>query len=383
MTKHFAVAALALAAFAACEPNRGVTEPRDAVRASLTGPQNDDQPNGDGGPRAVYTLTNQVAGNAVAVFARAGDGTLTAAGSFSTGGAGTGAGLGSQGAVTLSNDGRLLFAVNAGSNDVSVFRVDPQGLSLLSRTPSGGTLPTSVTVSRNVVYVLNTGGAGNISGFTVGSTGGLTPIAGSTASLSTAAAGPAEVSFSPDGRELVVTEKGTSLLDVYPVDKNGVAGERTSYTSAGGTPFGFAFGPRNLLFVSEAAAPGSASSYAVNKEGNLQVISGAVLTHHGAPCWAVVTADGRFGFTGNGSGSVSGFSIAPDGAIRLLGDGGAAVIGSGVNDIALSANSRYLYVLQTGGAQAIHAFRIQDDGSLKALGPVGGLPTGTRGLAAR
>ena len=383
MTKHFAVAALAFAAFAACEPNRGVTEPRDAVRASLTGPQNDDQPNGDGGPRAVYTLTNQVAGNAVAVFARAGDGTLTAAGSFSTGGAGTGAGLGSQGAVTLSNDGRLLFAVNAGSNDVSVFRVDPQGLSLLSRTPSGGTLPTSVTVSRNVVYVLNTGGAGNISGFTVGSTGGLTPIAGSTASLSTAAAGPAEVSFSPDGRELVVTEKGTSLLDVYPVDKNGVAGERTSYTSAGGTPFGFAFGPRNLLFVSEAAAPGSASSYAVNKEGNLQVISGAVLTHHGAPCWAVVTADGRFGFTGNGSGSVSGFSIAPDGAIRLLGDGGAAVIGSGVNDIALSANSRYLYVLQTGGAQAIHAFRIQDDGSLKALGPVGGLPTGTRGLAAR
>jgi len=382
MTKHFAVAALALAAFAACEPNRGVTEPRDAVRASLTGSQNDDQPKGDGGPRAVYTLTNQVAGNAVAVFARAGDGTLTAAGSFSTGGAGTGAGLGSQGAVTLSNDGRLLFAVNAGSNDVSVFRVDPQGLSLLSRTLSGGTLPTSVTVSRNVVYVLNTGGAGNISGFTVGSTGGLTPIAGSTKSLSTAAAGPAEVSFSPDGRELVVTEKGTSLLDVYPVDKNGVAGERTSYTSAGGTPFGFAFGPRNLLFVSEAAAPGSASSYAVNKEGNLQVISGAVLTHHGAPCWAVVTADGRFGFTGNGSGSVSGFSIAPDGAIRLLGDGGAAVIGSGVNDIALSANSRYLYVLQTGGAQAIHAFRIQDDGSLRAVGPVGGLPTGTRGLAA-
>jgi 6-phosphogluconolactonase (cycloisomerase 2 family) len=120
----------------------------------------------------------------------------------------------------------------------------------------------------------------------------------------------------------------------------------------------------------------------LNDEGNLRVISGAVLTHHGAPCWAVVTADGRFGFTGNGSGSVSGFSITPEGAIRLLGDGGAAVIGSGVNDIALSANSRYLYVLQTGGAQAIHAFRIQDDGSLTALGPVGGLPTGTRGLAA-
>src|SRR6266850_6942887 len=204
MIKQLAALALAAVAFAACEPNRSVTAP---IQSSLSAQLDDD---GDNGPRAVYTITNQVAGNAVAVFARAADGTLTPAGSFATGGTGTGAGLGSQGAVTLSDDGRLLFAVNAGSNDVSVFQVGPQELSLLSRTPSGGTLPISVTVSRNVVYVLNTGGAGNISGFTVGSTGGLTPIAGSTKSLSTAAAGPAEVSFSPDGRELVVTEKGTS-----------------------------------------------------------------------------------------------------------------------------------------------------------------------------
>ena len=376
MIKHLAALALAAVAFAACEPNRSVTAP---IQSSLSAQLDDD---GDNGPRAVYTLTNQVSGNAVAVFARSGDGTLTAAGTFATGGAGTGAGLGSQGAVTLSDDGRLLFAVNAGSNDVSVFQVDPQGLSLVSRTPSGGTLPISVTVSRNVVYVLNAGGTGNITGFTVGSTGALTQIGGSTRSLSGANVGPAEVSFSPDGRQLVVTEKSTSLLDVYPVDKNGVAGALASNTSAGGTPFGFAFGPRNLLFVSEAAAPGSASSYALSGSGDVRVISGAVLTHHGAPCWAVVTADRRFGYTGNGSGSVSGFSIAPNGSIRLLGDGATALIGSGVNDIALSANSRYLYVLQTGGARAIHAFRIQNDGSLRALGPVGGLPAGIQGLAA-
>ena len=376
MIKHLAALALAAVAFAACEPNRSVTAP---IQSSLSAQLDDD---GDSGPRAVYTLTNQVSGNAVAVFARSGDGTLTAAGTFATGGAGTGAGLGSQGAVTLSDDGRLLFAVNAGSNDVSVFQVDPQGLSLVSRTPSGGTLPISVTVSRNVVYVLNAGGTGNITGFTVGSTGALTQIGGSTRSLSGANVGPAEVSFSPDGRQLVVTEKSTSLLDVYPVDENGVAGALTSNTSAGGTPFGFAFGPRNLLFVSEAAAPGSASSYALSGSGDVRVISGAVLTHHGAPCWAVVTADRRFGYTGNGSGSVSGFSIAPNGSIRLLGDGATALIGSGVNDIALSANSRYLYVLQTGGARAIHAFRIQNDGSLRALGPVGGLPAGIQGLAA-
>src|SRR5438093_13243097 len=103
------------------------------------------------GWRAVYTLTNQVAGNAVAVFDRAADGTLSAAGMIATGGTGTGGSLGSQGAVALSDDGRRLFAVNARSNDVSVFDVGPTGLSLAARTPtpSGGTLPISLTVRGN------------------------------------------------------------------------------------------------------------------------------------------------------------------------------------------------------------------------------------------
>src|SRR6184192_2456604 len=333
------------------------------------------------GWRAVYTLTNQVAGNAVAVFNRAADGTLSAAGTIATGGTGTGGSLGSQGAVALSHDGRRLFAVNAGSNDVSVFDVGPTGLSLASQTASGGTLPISLTAHGSLLYVLNAGGAGNISGFSVGAIGGLTPIAGSTQPLSGTNVGPAQVSFSPDGSRLVVTEKNTNLLDVYAVDANGVASGPTTTASAGGTPFGFAFGLRNDLFVSEAA--GSASSYVLDASGTPALVSGAVSTHQGAPCWAVVTADGRFGFTGNGAGSVSAFAIAPDGAISLVdANGGTALIGSGVNDIALSHNSRYLYVLQTGGAQAIHAFRVAADGHLTALGPVAGLPAGTRGLAA-
>jgi 6-phosphogluconolactonase (cycloisomerase 2 family) len=379
MAKQLAILALAAVVFAACEPNSGVTEPQASIQSSWAG----NNGAGDRGPRAVYTLTNQIAGNAVAVFARAADGTLTPAGTFATGGTGTSAGLGSQGAVTLSNDGRLVFAVNAGSNDVSVFRVGPQGLSFLSRTPSGGTLPISVTASRNLVYVLNAGGAGNITGFTIDAAGALTPIPGSTKALSSATAGPAQVSFSPDGRHLVVAEKATNRLVVYPVDENGVAGEPTSFTSAGGTPFGFAFGLHNVVFVSEAAAPGSASSYTLTKSGSLRLVSGAVLTHQGAPCWAVLTKNGRFGFTGNGAGSISGFSVAPDGSIRLLdGDAATTIIGVGVNDIALSGNSRYLYALGTGSPQAIYAFRIQNDGSLEALGSVGGVPAGTRGLAA-
>ncbi|OLB17331.1 MAG: hypothetical protein AUH12_04720 [Gemmatimonadetes bacterium 13_2_20CM_69_8] len=356
MNSRIAVLALAAAALAACEQNRSLTSPA----AALLQAQRDAQVTGDlAGPGAVYTLTNQVAGNAVAVFTRGADGRLTSAGTVATGGTGTGAGLGSQGAVVLSDDGSRLFAVNAGSN----------------------ALPISLTVHGNELYVLNAGGSGNISGFTVDNSGGLTPIAGSTQPLSGSNVGPAQVSFSPDGRHLVVTEKTTNLLDVYSLDANGSASGPTTTPSAGGTPFGFAFGHRSDLFVSEAA--GSASSYVLDASGNVTLVSGAVSTQRGAPCWAVVTADGRFGFTGNGSGSVSAFAITPNGAISLVdANGGTAVLPAGVNDIALSHNSRYLYVLQTGGAQAIHAFHIEADGHLTALGPIAGLPAGTRGLAA-
>ncbi len=178
MTKHLAFIALAAAALAACEQNRGVTTPAAAFESSLEARPDHDEGGGSGGPRAVYTLTNQVAGNAVAVFNRAADGTLSAAGTVATGGTGTGAGLGSQGAVALSDDGRWLFAVNAGSNDVSVLRVRRSGLSLASRTPSSGTLPISLTVRENVLYVLNAGGAGNITGFTVGESCPSAPMAG-------------------------------------------------------------------------------------------------------------------------------------------------------------------------------------------------------------
>jgi len=332
-------------------------------------------------PGAVFALTNQVAGNSVATFARAADGSLTWAGSVATGGTGAGSGLGSQGALALSDDGRWLFAVNAGSNDISAFRVGANGLTLTSRVASGGVRPISLTVHGDFVYVLTAGGNGNISGFTIGGDGALTAITGSTRSLSGSAVGPAQVAFSPDGRRLIVTEKSTNRLDVYAVGDDGVASAATASSSAGGTPFGFSFGHRGELFVSEAT--GSASSYVIGNAGQLSTASGAVLTHQGAPCWAVVTKNGKFGYTANAQGgSISGFAIAPDGSIALIdADGRTAVVGPGNIDLALSDNSRYLYELN--GNRSISGFRIEADGHLNAVNNVAGLPASTVGLAAR
>src|SRR5258708_11712055 len=118
---------------------------------------------------AIYVNTNQVA-NEVWSYTRASDGTLTVAGSFPTQGAGSGSGdLGSQNAIILSPTGKLLFVVNAGSNEITSFTVKSGGqLTFVSKVPSGGTFPNSLTLHGSFLYALNDGGTtARISGFKV------------------------------------------------------------------------------------------------------------------------------------------------------------------------------------------------------------------------
>jgi 6-phosphogluconolactonase len=342
---------------------------------------------GGRGDGAVYTLTNSTAGNAVAVFERDRDGTLTARGTVPTGGNGTGAGLGSQGALVLDDD--RLLAVNAGSNSISLLHVDRRGkVRLADVDPSGGARPISVTVHGKLVYVLNAGDAStpaNIRGF-LALFGKLVPLPGSTRPLSTAAPDPAQVEFSPNGRHLVVTEKATNKIVTYNV-RRGYASGPNVQPSAGMTPFGFAFDRRGLLIVSEAfgGAPDASamSSYSLSGAGTVSPISASVKTTETAACWVVVTRNGRYTYTTNtGSNSISGYSVAGDGSLTLLdADGKTASTGAAPIDMALTPSSRILYTL-AGGVPEINGFVVNDDGSLDPIGTVGGLPAGTVGLAA-
>jgi 6-phosphogluconolactonase (cycloisomerase 2 family) len=339
-------------------------------------------------------MTNAVEGNAVLVFDRDRNGKLTAAGEFPTEGRGTGTGLGNQGAVILDPSNRWLFVANPGSDDISVFAVDRDGLTLVERAPSNGESPISLTYSRNLLYVLNAGGSvggsDSIAGFAVEADGRLTPIPGSTRPLSGQATGPAQVQFNSDGDLLVVTEKGTDLIDTYTVDAAGIPSGPIVHPSVGDTPFGFAFGKRDQLFVSEAAGgalgQSSVSSYVLDRDGTLDVVSPAVATTETAACWVVVSNDGRFAYTTNaGSGSVSAFRIGFDGALTLLDrDGRTGLTGKGSApiDMAVSNDGRNLYTLNSGTG-AISAFRVKRDGSLGGLPTLKGLPVSANGLAAR
>ena len=343
---------------------------------------------GGGIAGAVFSETNSPAGNAVLVFGRAADGSLSAPTSVATGGTGSGAGLGSQGAVTLSADANWLLVVNAGSNEVSSFAVGDGGaLTFAGKASSGGTMPISVAIHDDLVYVLNAGGSGNIAGLRLQANGALVPIAGSSRGLSTSTAGPAQVGFDPSGAWLVVTEKNTNKIDTWQVTAAGLAVGRVINAASGVTPFGFTFTSQGVLAVTEAfggAADASAvSTYTINSNGTLSVISASTPTTETSACWIVATNNGKFVFSTNASSaSVSGFS-ARQGELELLVPGGkSGVTGAGASDLAITENSQYLYTLN-GGAHTISMFGVsQSRGDLSALGAIS-VPVGAAGIAAK
>jgi 6-phosphogluconolactonase len=348
---------------------------------------------GGGNRGLVFVSTNamdEVRGNEVVMYRRGADGQLILTGRFPTGGQGLGSSLSSQGAVVLSNNGRWLFVVNAGSNELSVFAVHAAGLVLTDKVASGGQRPTSVTVRKNLVFVLNAGDPGNITGFKLNREGKLAPLPDGTRPLSNggvgAAPAPAQVSFTPDGDALVVTERATNLIDTYKVHKQGRITGPYVQNAAGVTPFGFAFAQKETLVVSEAFAgeanASAVSSYAVDDE-ELHLVSASVPTGETAACWIAIAGDGRFAYSTNaGSASISAYAVGEDGALTLLnGRAGLTGEGTGPTDVMVSRDGAWLYALSPR-SHTIVGFAVQADGSLAPLGSFGGLTGTPVGLAA-
>lgn len=346
---------------------------------------------------AVYAMTNDVQDNRVVAFDRAADGTLSFQGSYSTGGHGVGDttepvdALGSENPLLLSYDSRWLFAVNAGSDEISVFAVRPDRLVLVDKVPSGGHFPASLTMYWNRLYVLNAGGEGNITGFTVGAGGHLAPLASSTRALAAGGTNPpsfldspAQVSFTPMGDELVVTIKKGNRILVFPVGADGrPSAAPVTATANGDLPFGFAFDGGGHLLVAE---PGSqaVSSYQLRADGTLAAISRSVGNGQPATCWLVT--DGRFVYTtNNGADTISGYQAAADGTLSLLDPSGVtAVTGEHPVDLALSPDGHFLYNLNAGSGSVTY-YEVDTDGRLLALGEIGGLPAdaGAVGMVVR
>lgn len=347
---------------------------------------------------AVFAMTNATAGNEIVVYSRASDGTLTRLNrSVRTRGLGIGVDTDTQGPLRLSSDNRFLYAVNPGSDNITVFEVDGTRLKFLQIVEAEDQ-PLSLTIFEDLLYVLNGSVAGNgIRGFRIAPDGTLMPLPDSFRALSSPIAVPGEVRFSPDGQVILVPQKTTNILltpenaiDAFTIGTDGYASAMPIRNASFGLrPFSLAFRDDGKVVVVEAfnAAPNlsAASSYQLNPDGTMMVVSGSVPNGQTDTCWVVITNDGRFAFVANfGSGTISSYSVALDGTLALL-QGSAAFLGemSQPVDLSLSADGEFLYQLLRGTG-AVAAFRIEGNGSLTSLGVIaGGLPVadGISGLA--
>jgi 6-phosphogluconolactonase (cycloisomerase 2 family) len=332
---------------------------------------------GPGGSDAVFVMTDNKAANTVAAYHRAPSGALKLAGTYDThglGGALSGSVVdhtASEGALTYDQASGLLFAVNPGSDSVSVFKVRGDQLRLSQVVWSGGEFPVSVTVHGNHAYVLNALGGGTLSGYRI-SGGRVSPIAGSSRSLglgttaATAFTGtPGQVTFSPDGRSLFVTTKGaTNAVDVFAVNAGGtLSAAPTVNTLAGDVPFAVAFDPNGDVVMAE-AGPNAVATFTLGSGGVLAQLAVAD-TGQTATCWIV--RDGRYFYASNaGSGSVSGYSVGSSGGLTAHGNTGTD---AGTVDAAAAGNGRFLYV-QTGGSGIVDEFAVGHGGSLTPIGSV-------------
>ncbi len=367
---------------------------------------------------AVFTMTNARGGNHVLAFARRHDGRLVRAGSFATGGKGSGSfedtasslvlgtAQGEAAPNNLIEEGRLLFATNARSNTISVFRVKRHGLKLVEVQASGGEKPVSVTVNRGVLYVLHSGeptddlfdsegqvipncttGTPSITGFTVTEHGELTPIAGSTRRLSDIGhSGCAQVSFNPSGNVLVVTERlakdegepgaigDEGVINTYTRNADGTLSERSVFEATGEGPFGFTFSKSGGLFTTEqfdgplGPGQGAAAAYRVGDDGSLTATSGSVRNGGTDTCWFVVTDDGRYGYATSffGHGQISVYRVTAAGGLELQAGDATRNVHVGASDLSLSRKSEYLYQLNSLDG-TIGAFKVGRDGSLRFI----------------
>ncbi|WP_427127800.1 lactonase family protein (plasmid) [Priestia megaterium] len=336
----------------------------------------------------VYIMTNNEVMNQIIAFHRDMNGMLTFVGSYPTYGRGTGTKevstatandgvdpLASQGALTLSRNGRFLLAVNAGSHSISSFTITDSGTPVLVDVkPSGGAQPNSVDVFGNLIYVSNVGNtannfSSNITGFYIDDNGRLTPIPGSTHSLSTFNAQPAQVLFTPDGSKILVSELTSNHLSVFHVNRNGTVTRPIVNDSYGQGPLGAYFLSSGVLLVTEAGS-NALSSYSLSNDGILHVISGSVPNGYKTACWVVPTRDERFAYITNTlSGTISTYRIDPNGALSVVRHITSTPLGTAPGlpmDVGVSKDGRHFYTLN-GNQGTVSVFNIQKEGSLARL----------------
>lgn len=348
-------------------------------------------------------MTNAADGNEIVMYTRhTGTGQLTYPRRFSTGGVGGDSALetnpddplGSQDSLVVS--GECLLAVNAGSDTVTSFKIVSNRVELASEVGSGGDSPVSIAAQNGLVYVLNAGGPGSIKGFNLEDSCQLVPINNSIVSLNQApgegapppffVSAPANVGFTPDGSELVVSIKGIDgspfaggTINRFEIDDSGLLGEINVFETGGGSllPFSFDFDNNGHLLVADAFAgtfggdTGSVTMY--DLDGTTTSLDN--VETDSSTCW-IKFNDGCAYTSNSGANSISAISVG-DGSLELVNNDAELNVPI---DVQLTDDGKYLYALSTGNTSEdmqpmIYVFERNSDCTLEEIQIIGdGLP---------
>ena len=346
-----------------------------------------------GNGETVFVLSNDNVKNEVLTYQLGSDGQFDLRAHVATGGSGSGGTtdpLQSQGSLTLNGDHNLLFAVNAASGTVSSFHIVGGFPVLVDVESSGGAFPTAVTEHNGTVYVLNAGGSGAIEMFRTDGSGKLHEVTNSKVFLTGTNSGGSSISVSPNGQWLVVIEKASNSIDVFPIHGDGTLGTVVANKSVTAGVFATVFTPSGQLIVSENQPNGtdvsSISTYTINSNGSLTAITQSLPTFGDGNCWNAISPNGKLVYADNSATSaVAGFSVAPNGALAPIGGTIVSTLPGGATnlDMTISGDGKYLFNLLSG-AGAIGVYTINSDGTLNQLGDIQGLPktAGFNGIAA-
>ncbi len=364
----------------------------------------------------VYSISNAVPNNTLIKFTQRSNGTLKKVQTIKTGGAGGLAPqpgceppggcpmLDTQGEVVVR--GKLVFAVNAGSDSITSFIEKKNGrLKRVDVQPSAGDFPNSIAVKRGVLYVLNSH-SDSIAGFRYDKSGEIKRILNSVRPLAATqiaqGLSPRQIGFDRTGGVLIVTRLSPlpGSIDTFVLNSKDRPGQALANAPTSALPFGFAVDRYNHLVMSQVSAPpelalpGNTATYDINTQSGALTPIETVTSDGVAPCWVVITPDGRYAFVVNTGGgappaTVARYGLTSAGDLSLLGTTGENNANGDQfarTDEALSRNGRYLFVLNPGimgNISQIDIYRVSG-GNLTLVGnttPNG--PAGMSGLATR
>lgn len=335
-----------------------------------------------------FTTSNNAVENQLIRYQSGASGVFTETGRFATGGRGTGRNLGAADSVAISQDRRWLVTNNAGSDQVSVFRLGARGPRLTEVRDSGGKLPLSIAVSGRRVYVLNSG-SGDVASFRLTATGRLVPLGdGAVRPLTSAGALATDLGVTADGRFLVIAERGVDHLTSYAIGRGGVLAQTSqSVATVAKTPFALSFrgGVVYVTFAGQGPEQSAVAAYRPNRQGLLTPLGEPVFSMQTAACWAALSPRRWLLYTANaGSHTLTGLRLGARGGLGLLNpDGISVVTGSGNNprDMSFSQDGKTLAVILSG-EHAMALYRLGSGGVLTLWQTVTGVPGGAAGLVA-